>query len=46
LSVSAIGLLAVTILLLFLPETKAPVPPLAFGSRSPELQHDQHIAHL
>jgi MFS family permease len=35
-SVSAIGLLAVTILLLFLPETKAPVPPLAFGSRSPE----------
>lgn len=36
LSVSAIGLLAVTILLLFLPETKAPVPPLAFGSRSPE----------
>jgi len=46
LSVSAIGLLAVTILLLFLPETKAPVPPLAFGNRSPELQHDQHIAHL
>jgi hypothetical protein len=36
LSVSAIGLIAVTILLLFLPETKAPVPALALGSRSPE----------
>jgi MFS family permease len=35
-SVSAIGLLAVTILLLFLPETKATVSPLAFGGRSPE----------
>jgi MFS family permease len=46
LSVSAIGLIAVAILLLFLPETKAPVLPLAFGSRPPELRHDQRIADL
>jgi MFS family permease len=46
LSVSAIGLIAVATLLLFLPETKAPVLPPAFGSRPPELRHDQRIADL
>jgi MFS family permease len=44
LSVSAIGLIAVAILLLFLPETKAPVLPLAFSSRPTELRHDRRAA--